>query len=328
MNAITKITTERRQGSRAFAAGILPDRWDEPIPTKRTILVIDDVATNVALLSATLGKLDNVKVLGFSSGAAALAASRDGAVDLVFVDYQMPEMDGVEFIERFRDQPGNALVPVVVVTGEEETDLLSRALDAGAQDFLRKPVDRTELSARARSMLRLSEASKQLARYAAIDELTGLCNRRSFIGSTATEIERRVPKTSGALAIFDIDFFKSVNDRFGHSGGDGVLREVAARLRNAVPQPNLWGRLGGEEFGLLLPDATSATEALAICERARHAVMTFPVRMPDSVYADVTLSGGVTMLTPEDDPLRWLARADVALYEAKRSGRNCVKVAS
>ena len=100
------------------------------------------------------------------------------------------------------------------------------------------------------------------------------------------------------------------------------------RLRNAVLQPNQWGRLGGEEFGLLLPGVTSAAEALEICETARHAVMTFPIRMPAAVYADITLSGGVTMLQPEDDPLRWLARADVALYEAKRGGRNCVRVAS
>ena len=328
MNAVSQMMTERRRGSRAYVRDGVLSKTGHSIDAIQTIFVIDDVAINVAVLSATLKKLDGVDVVGFSSGSDALAACNNIAADLVFVDYQMPGMDGVEFIEQFRSLPGNALVPIVVVTGDDESDLLSRALDAGAHDFLRKPVDRVELSARARTMLRLSDANRQLARYAEIDELTGLCNRRSFLASTATTLDRNETEACCALAIFDIDFFKSVNDRFGHPGGDAVLRDVASRLRQVVSRPNLWGRLGGEEFGLLMPSAANLTDALVFAEHARCALLSGPVRLPNGLEVDVTLSGGVALAEPGDDPLRWLARADAALYEAKRDGRNCVKVAS
>jgi len=325
MNAITKIATERRTGSRALDDPSA-SRKQTASPDIRNIVVIDDVATNVALLSATLCKLENVAVFGFSNAREALAHCRLTAADLIFVDYQMPEMDGVAFIKQFRELPGNALVPIVVVTGEDEAGLLSLALDAGAQDFLRKPVDRVELSARARSMLRLSDASKQLARFAAIDELTGLANRRSFLSHAAEALIKSPPAATMSIAIFDIDFFKSVNDRFGHPGGDAVLREVALRLRCAVSLSNVWGRLGGEEFGLLMPQSSSATDARVLCERARQAVLSLPIAVSLGVRVDVTLSGGIATSLPGDDPLQWLARADRALYDAKRSGRNCLRI--
>lgn len=289
------------------------------------VYVVDDLATNVTLLAATLRRLPQVEVVGFTEARQALAACGQRVPDLVLVDYQMPDLDGVSFITQLRRLASCAAVPVVVVTGESEPDLLARAFDAGAHDFLRKPVDRTELLVRARCMLRLSDAHRRLSRLAREDELTRLANRRAFIEALQEEFARSARTHQAfALALFDIDHFKSINDRFGHGVGDGVLREVAERIRSAVRVIDVCGRIGGEEFALLLLH-TDLDEALATCDRVRASVCARGFALGGDLIVPVTLSGGVAVNARGDDVSTILARADDALYRAKRSGRNRIE---
>ena len=164
----------------------------------------------------------------------------------------------------------------------------------------------------------------ELRRIADRDHLTGALTRRGFLQQMENEAERfkRYGRPS-ALLMLDVDHFKSINDSFGHSTGDAVLKAIAACCGSAVRPSDVFGRLGGEEFGLLLPE-TSANEAMMGAERFRQAIDA--LRFPTLTGVTVTASFGVAPLNDERcAPERWLADADEALYRAKRNGRNrCV----
>lgn len=288
----------------------------------RRILVIDDVPTNIALLTASLRRIRDVEVSGFTDAAAALVHSAGDPPDLVLVDYQMPGMDGVAFIQRFRRLHGCESTPIVVVTGEGDTGLLQKAFEAGANDFLRKPVDHVELTARAQNMLRLGETSRELYRLATQDDLTGLANRRHLLERLNHCLLRSHRHAEPlAFALFDIDHFKRINDDHGHEAGDAVLRLVSRRFREEVRDVDLWGRIGGEEFGLLLTNM-KASDALRQCERVRSRIIGEPFALPCGTLISVSVSGGVTAARPGDSESRLMRRADHALYEAKRIGRD------
>jgi diguanylate cyclase (GGDEF)-like protein len=164
----------------------------------------------------------------------------------------------------------------------------------------------------------------ELHRRATTDGLTGLPNRGSFEGWLARESEQaRSGRHPLAMLLIDVDHFKQVNDRHGHVAGDAVLREVAARLRAAVRGADLVARVGGEEFGALLP-GTGIAAATEVGERIRAHVRGTPVGLGDEAV-QVTVSIGAVALEPGDDELSLVSRADLRLYEAKRAGRDCVR---
>ncbi|MGR6808164.1 GGDEF domain-containing protein [Sphaerotilus natans] len=162
------------------------------------------------------------------------------------------------------------------------------------------------------------EHSQALRRLALQDSLTGAVNRRGFMDRLA-QVQHQQALLS--LVMIDIDHFKGINDRHGHAAGDGVLREVAARLRRQMRCADLLGRLGGEEFALLLP-ATDLAGAQAQAELARQALR----REPMAIAGTVTASFGVAQWDGSESAADWLHRADLALYEAKRRGRDQVSL--
>ncbi len=162
------------------------------------------------------------------------------------------------------------------------------------------------------------EHSQALRRLALQDSLTGAVNRRGFMDRLA-QVQHQQALLS--LVMIDIDHFKCINDRHGHAAGDGVLREVAARLRRQMRCADLLGRLGGEEFALLLP-ATDLAGAQAQAELARQALR----REPMAIAGTVTASFGVAQWDGSESAADWLHRADLALYEAKRRGRDQVSL--
>ena len=171
-------------------------------------------------------------------------------------------------------------------------------------------------------------AWRNLQRSAATDELTGIANRRAFIEALDRAIRRAraTGKSTLCVAILDIDHFKTINDRFGHPAGDTVLRAVAKRATEALRRRDVVGRLGGEEFGIILPAADTSTAQIA-CDRMREALCAGPVTTSEAII-QVTASIGVAQLREDDDATRLMARADVALYEAKNGGRNQVRLAA
>jgi two-component system cell cycle response regulator len=210
---------------------------------------------------------------------------------------------------------------------------LVRALDIGVNDYLMRPVERSELVARVRTQLRRKRYSDKLRHslqlsleMAITDQLTGLFNRRYMSRHLNTLIgNANVTGKPVSFLILDIDFFKQVNDTHGHDVGDEVLREFASRISANVRGIDLACRYGGEEFVVVMPD-TDLNFAYMVAERLRQAVADAPFRItPTPGHLPVTISIGVTASEGNSDtPEALLKRADQALYRAKRDGRNRV----
>lgn len=170
--------------------------------------------------------------------------------------------------------------------------------------------------------------AEQLRERATTDELTGLANRRCFMQSLEREVARA--GRSGAplsVAIADVDYFKRINDQFGHGGGDEVLRRLAATAAATMRTADVVARLGGEEFAILMPD-TDEEAARRACERLRTAIAEHPVQLDTGARVPVTLSTGIALFVPGEDRDRLVNRADHALYRAKEGGRNQVRLAA
>jgi two-component system cell cycle response regulator len=222
--------------------------------------------------------------------------------------------------------------PVLMMTADSRAETVSRALDTGATDFVPKPVQPIELSARVRRILRekasvdeLVERNRELAEAAELDGLTGLPNRRA--SGEALSRAARDAREAGrpfAVALVDIDHFKSINDSFGHATGDDVLCAIAGRLSDGVRPSEVVGRWGGEEFIAVLPDA-GPEAAAAAAEALRAAGALQPVKV-ESRSIPVTVSVGWACGSGEE-PEALVELADVALYAAKAGGRNCVRSA-
>ncbi|MEZ0498188.1 diguanylate cyclase [Sphingomonas sp. IW22] len=282
------------------------------------VLIVDDVSVNLALMCA-LVEGNGLDPVGFTDPFEALAWCQRERPDLVLLDYAMPGMDGETFVQRLRAFDQGAMIPVIIVTGSAGPEMMVRMLEAGANDFLRKPVDPIELSARARSMAQLGRASHAWFELATRDELTAVDTRRHFLSRLNTEIARSHRYgTPLSLALFDVDHFKRINDQWGHPVGDAVLRALGARVKETIRETDFAGRLGGEEFGWTMP-ATCGDAAHMAAERLRAAVAGTPI-----AERPVTISIGVATLRPAEDSSDFLVRTDRLLYHAKDSGRNRV----
>jgi len=252
-------------------------------------------------------------------------------------------MDGYEVSRRIKNDPGLPFIPIILVTARDSTQDKVDGLDAGADDYLTKPVNFPELEARVRSMLRIKRlqdeldqknrelelANKRLRKLSITDGLTELFNHRHIHELLHEEFERT--KRSGepmAVAMMDLDRFKQVNDTYGHPTGDVILYETAEILRQTVREIDMVGRYGGEEFIAILP-GTDESEAHRFAERVREAVANH-VYHDEANEVRMTLSGGVASFPGPgvDHPDVLIKKADEALYAAKQAGRNRVVRAS
>ncbi|WP_404384232.1 diguanylate cyclase [Caenispirillum salinarum] len=290
------------------------------------VLIVDDMLPNAMLLQALLADLPDVEARVVESGAQALEACRDQAPDLVVTDYVMPGMDGVELVRALREARPGDFIPVLMVTADDQKQVLYQAFEAGATDFLRKPLDEVELRARVRNMLALRRQHLDLERLATTDTLTGALNRRAFMARLETETQRAGRHGHDfAVLMLDIDHFKRINDTRGHAAGDQALVAFADTLRGHLRDTDSLGRLGGEEFAVLLPE-TGADGAATLAERLRAAVAAARVTT-DAATFGFTTSAGLASFAG-DTPESLLRRADGALYRAKEGGRDRVVAAA
>lgn len=260
-------------------------------------------------------------------------AMLDPSVELVIVSLAMPDGDPLRLVSQWRATESWRQLPILLMADDGELARLAKGLDLGANDYLIRPVDRNELLARVRTQIRRKRLQDKLQQnyqrgvsLALSDELTGLYNRR-YVLAHLNEILTRQSESSGeiALMLFDIDHFKKVNDSHGHPAGDDVLRELAGRALRQVRSVDLVGRLGGEEFVVVMPE-TSLAGALVVAERFRAAVAAEPfVVEGGTASVPVTVSIGVAVAVDATETLEsLLKRADDALYAAKHAGRNRV----
>jgi diguanylate cyclase (GGDEF)-like protein len=172
------------------------------------------------------------------------------------------------------------------------------------------------------------KAAADLRWIATTDELTGLPNRRAFLAALEAETARDEERDASLwVTIIDVDRFKRINDSYGHPAGDDVLRSVAAIVRTSIRGNDLLGRIGGEEFAVLMPE-TTRDQAQMVSERLRQAVERTPFILPSGEVISVTLSAGLAARSKGEDSATLLSRTDIALYEAKKGGRNLVKLAA
>ncbi len=295
------------------------------------VLVADDSATIRVALVRAMPEQSLVTEASNGEDAWKLLQEKE-EIELVITDLDMPRLNGYELLERIRSSEISriASMPVIVVTGAEDTKAKSRAFQLGANDFISKNADKIEIRARVRAHHKLAlliheleESRKVLNAQANTDALTKLTNRRAFFvrASEALELMRRHEQPFSVLMI-DIDHFKTINDTYGHQCGDYVLLEVAQILANNIRTNDILARIGGEEFAIAAP-YSNRLAAVVLAERLRKAVESAEVTYKDTRVA-VTVSIGV-VAQDKNLPLdidQLLARADARLYIAKRRGRN------
>jgi diguanylate cyclase (GGDEF)-like protein len=295
------------------------------------VVVVEDDAGFREQLVATLGEA-GYEVRSASDGAAGFVLLRQWPPDAVLVDWVLPVLDGGALTRAIKADPMLARIFVIIASARGEGAMRAEGFEIGADDYLVKPIEPRELLARLRNGLilrrlqsELEEKNRELARLAATDFLTGLPNRRSF--DATLERELRSARRHGdpvALILLDIDEFKSINDRFGHDVGDGVLREIAARLRGACRGEDTVARVGGEEFALIVT-RTTGERAVAVGERtlalfSGRPFVTAAGALAITVSAGVAAAGGrLGFEAPEI-----FRAADAALYASKEGGRNRV----
>ncbi|RMG98230.1 MAG: diguanylate cyclase [Deltaproteobacteria bacterium] len=309
---------------------------DLPPPADHTILIVDDDPTAAASIAGVVEEL-GYRVEVAHSWVCALEKFSAGSIDLVLMDAVMPGVDGFKLTALLRAR-ARSYTPVVFLTGLTDPRARQLGLSAGADDFIGKPVDPFELRVRIGAMLRirvltkaLEEKTQRLARMAHVDVLTGLGNRRAFDEEFPREVTRAVQFALDlSVCIFDIDHFKTVNDRFGHRTGDRVLSVMGRVLARGIRGCDRAYRLGGEEFVLLAPE-TGAEDCRTVADRLRNdfrraCASVLPDR-PCTVSAGVASLAGVGLEAAE--PRALLAAADDALYRAKTLGRDrCVVAAA
>jgi diguanylate cyclase (GGDEF)-like protein len=292
------------------------------------ILVVDDAKDTQMLLEFDLSAV-GYQVICRDSGEDALTLLETLSVDLILLDMYMPGLSGLETLVKIKEHAVSAQTPVIMLSASTDEDEVVAALEQGAGDYVIKPYVAKVLLARMRTAIRLKEKTAQLEYLAKTDFLTNMNNRGSFfeLSTNAISLAKRAEQPL-VVAMFDIDFFKQVNDNFGHDAGDQVLRSFSKTMTEIFRDYDIVGRIGGEEFAVCLPN-TSSSDAYIACERLRQQIeqgivevtneegVATPVKITVSVGLVLAKNGYLTI-----DEL--LKQADSALYFAKENGRNQV----
>ncbi len=309
------------------------DLQDEEITDAR-ILVIEDKEHTRNRIVETLEPVTSK--ITCCDGADMDAVLHEADFDLVIVSLNLAGVDGLRLCSILRTSDRTRNTPILILVEDGETDRLVRGMDMGVNDYLIRPVDRNELLARVRTQVRrkrysdaLRENVQQSVKLAVTDAVTGLHNRHYMSSHLETLLGRAVQGGKPvSVLMLDIDFFKAVNDRHGHGVGDQVLRGFGERLSHNIRGIDLAARYGGEEFVVIMPD-TDLALAESIANRLLRQISDEPFETTSEAGAvPITASIGVaTSRVGKDSADALIERADAALYEAKRQGRNRVVVA-
>ena len=302
------------------------------------VLVADDDPTNRLLLRQIVTRLGHACTVA-EDGDSAWEQLQSQPFDVLLTDWKMPGVEGTELCRRLRADPGAAYTYIVLITSLSDHDQVLAGMDAGADDYLGKPVDPFQVETRLVAARRVTHLHSQIRDYrerlelanlellaqSRTDVLTGLGNRRLMERDLSIALERgRRQHGSFSVALFDIDHFKPYNDHYGHAAGDEALRRTAQALAGACRREDIAYRYGGEEFLVILP-AGGLAAALSAAERLRTAVESEAIPHAYSSHSVITVSGGVaTWASSYASLVELLEAADRALYDSKVAGRNQV----
>lgn len=291
-----------------------------------TILIIDDDPSIIVTTSKALNGLG--KIIFATNGSDALRLAEEKLPDVILLDAEMPDMNGFEVCMNLKKDEKTAHIPIIFITSHTGADFEMKVFDAGASDYINKPLNPRVVLARASLQLNYKRALEKLEVLSLTDSLTGLYNRRAFDKKLASEFTRsQRTRTPLALLMLDIDEFKKYNDHFGHIMGDTCIQQTASVLLESVHRASDFvARYGGEEFAIVLPD-TDLEGAKYFAESILNNIVNLNImHSPTAQRSNVTLSIGYASLVPShDDSYENLLKvADDALFEAKENGRACI----
>lgn len=299
-------------------------------PKNFLILAVDDNSVNRILIEKILNREGyNATILAHSQEV--LPYMKTVSPDLILLDLMMPNINGLDLCQQIKLNPHFQDIPIIFITASDEKQDLLKAFDLGAVDYITKPFHSRELLARIKTHLELKftrdelkKALVELEKLATTDDLTGIANRRHFSALAEREFNlAKRQKRFFALLILDIDFFKSINDSYGHLAGDYVIKSVARQCVISTRQEDLCARWGGEEFIIFLSESM-LEDGVAVARRLRRDIENLSLSF-ESQQIKITVSIGVAVYHPEDKNInQTIIRCDTALYQAKNSGRNRV----
>ena len=295
------------------------------------ILIVDDNVTNCEVLQRRLS-MQGLSCRTAYDGNTAIAEVFKKTPDLILLDVILPDINGLELLKTFRKEHNSESLPVIMVSAFNDVDSISKCIQLGAQDYLPKPINGTILLAKVVAALerkfwreREKELVNKLHIQATTDQLTGIYNRRVIFEALdeAMDNSKQSKDRQFATIMFDIDFFKQVNDNYGHAGGDAVLISFAQLLQGEISSPNIVGRIGGEEFlAILYLDHDQAKEfCTKLIKKINDNIVNF-----EGTDIKVSSSGGVAFSTETETSADLTNKADERLYEAKKNGRNRFKL--
>ncbi len=303
---------------------------DEPVEGAN-ILLVEDQDFETDKIVATFQQ-DNDSITTVKSGMQAMEYTAQKNFDLMIISLNLRSEDGLRLCSHLRSNEKTRSIPILMLATEEDMSRVAHGLEIGAHDYLLRPIDRNEILARARSQIRRKRFQDRLRTnyeislsMALTDSLTGLYNRRYMEVHLQKLLQKNESQRKAlAVLILDVDHFKDVNDTYGHSVGDEILKTFSFRLKDNLRSFDLVTRLGGEEFVAILPDITIEM-AHFIAERLRRSIGEKPFKCgAQSGAITVTTSIGGAIIESGDHTVQSvLERADKALYEAKHGGRDC-----
>lgn len=298
---------------------------------KFTVLAVDDNKNNIFTLRCLLeDEFKNIEIQEALNYQEALEQIIITPPNLILLDVQMPEVDGFELANMLKSDSQTKNIPIIFLTAFfKEAEFVQRGYDLGAIDYLTKPIEEKRLYNKIHFHIQMYQQEEELKKHninlkkqSITDQLTNLYNRKHFDETIEKEIQRSTRyKTALSIIIADIDFFKKVNDTYGHVAGDSVLVDFAAIIKNDIRSTDMAFRYGGEEFVILLPN-TTAQEAKILARKIRKIVNNTTFKNPSSI----TCSYGISEYKFKEDKESFFKKADKALYFVKNNGRNNIAI--
>ncbi|NDC55637.1 MAG: PleD family two-component system response regulator [Alphaproteobacteria bacterium] len=321
--------------SQALGTSMTPDMADVDISKGHVFLYSDDkhevdqVTQSLAGVNVTVKSFDHL--VGFKQHALAQAC------DVMMIGLDQNPDEVLRLCPFLRSQETTRHTPILLIASATDTQVLTRSLDLGTSDYIFRPIEVNELVARTKTQLkqkryyeRLKAFYQDSVKFSLIDSLTGVFNRRYFDGHLPVLMERcGSAQKPVSLLMIDLDHFKSVNDTHGHAGGDEVLKRAAQTIVQSVRAMDCVSRLGGEEFGVILPE-TNLQIAHIVAERVRERMQGQPIVLPghrDPIKITCSIGVAEYKAGSAETVESLIERADAALYDAKNQGRNIITLA-